>query len=162
MRTFLASAEPPPAVLALLVFNRGTHPLPSLCLALARYAAQVAYALTSGLRKLRASQRRARKAARKGSAVARDAAESANKAAVAAIIAARGAFQNSSKQKLNPVARRASIGRRRSSLDEGDVAVTAAAAEALMMVSEGNEKGSPAKSGRGGRSKSPKTSKGKK
>ena len=119
----------------------------------------MAYALTSGLRKLRASQRRARKAARKAAAVARGAAECANKAAVAAILAARGAFKYAGKQKLKPVARRASMGRRRSSLDLDDMAVAAAAAEALTMVSEGDEKVSPAKKGARGRSKSPKSNK---
>lgn len=132
-----------------------------LSLGLIRYAAQVAYALTAGLRKLRASQRRARKAARKAATVALSAAADAQIAAVSATVAARNAFQNQSSgtKRLKSVARRMSMGRRRSSLDVDDVAVSAAAADALLTVNERDAKeGSPTKEGGRLRPKSPQAS----
>ena len=98
----------------------------------------MAYALTTGLRKLRTARRKARKAARKAAQVARDAAEGANRAAVEATVAARGAIKSRGNQKLKAVARRASMGRRRSTLNEDDMAVTEAAAAALR-IAEGDE-----------------------
>jgi hypothetical protein len=85
--------------------------------------------------------------------VALGAAEGANRAAVEAAVVARGAIRSRGNQKLKAVVRRASMGRRRSSLNEDDMAVTEAAAAALS-IAEGDEGSGAGR--RGARSKSPK------
>ena len=98
---------------------------------------------------------------RKAATVAHSAAAGAQIAAVSATVAARNAFQNQSSgtKRLKSVARRISVGRRRSSLDVDDVAVSAAAADALLMVTERDAKeDSPTKGGERMRSKSPQVS----